>query len=130
MLNQHLISPTHNLCTNRNMYDWDAFLFTDSHEIEMVYSYCHSARTDPFRQCFGVKVDKKCLYETPTMQKALGENDGGVVFEQRRRLSEQLLLKNNRDMGPGHGGARSGHGFQGDHSGQQGQGFQGQSGHH
>ena len=83
------------------MYDWDAFLFTDSHEIEMVYSYCHSARTDPFRHCFGVKVDKKCLYETPTMQKALGENDGGVVFEQRRRLSEQLLLKNNRDMGPG-----------------------------
>jgi hypothetical protein len=60
------------------MYDWDAFHFTDSHEIEMVYSYCHSARTDPFRQCFGVKVDKKCLYETPTMQKALGENDGGV----------------------------------------------------
>lgn len=36
------------------------------------------------------------------MQKALGENDGGVVFEQRRRPSEQLLLKkNNRDMDPG-----------------------------
>ncbi|KAM9875133.1 hypothetical protein VDGL01_10803 [Verticillium dahliae] len=38
------------------MCDWEEFLFTCSHSIVKLKSYCHFARNDPHHQCFSVKV--------------------------------------------------------------------------
>lgn len=41
------------------MCDWEEFQFTEcSHSSSKLLSYCHFARTDPYHQCFGVKVTK------------------------------------------------------------------------
>ncbi|ROT37727.1 hypothetical protein SODALDRAFT_204286 [Sodiomyces alkalinus F11] len=41
------------------MCDWEEFLFTCSHSVVRLKSYCHFARNDPNHQCFGVKVLRK-----------------------------------------------------------------------
>jgi hypothetical protein len=100
----------------------------------MLYSYCHFARTDPFHQCFSMKVDKKYLYETPAVQNALGGNDGGCGVRAKAAAEGAAATQEQQRHGPRatvvHGGARGGHGFQRGHSGHQGHDFQGQSGHH
>jgi len=42
----------------KKMCDWDEFQFVCSHKKYKLLSYCHFARTDPYHQCFGVKVIK------------------------------------------------------------------------
>ncbi|KAF9882052.1 hypothetical protein CkaCkLH20_00088 [Colletotrichum karsti] len=38
------------------MCDFEEFLFTCSHSIVRLKSYCHFARNDPNHQCFSVQV--------------------------------------------------------------------------
>jgi hypothetical protein len=40
------------------MCDWEDFHFSCGHHSSRLLSYCHFARTDPYHQCFGVKVLK------------------------------------------------------------------------
>ncbi len=38
------------------MCDWEEFQFVCGHNSSRLLSHCHFARTDPYHQCFGVKV--------------------------------------------------------------------------
>jgi hypothetical protein len=40
------------------MCDWNEYQFVCGHLTTQFLDYCHFARTDPFHQCFGVKVIK------------------------------------------------------------------------
>ncbi|OWP02588.1 hypothetical protein B2J93_1892 [Marssonina coronariae] len=39
-----------------SMCDYENFQFFCGHASSRLLSYCHFARTDPYHQCFGVKV--------------------------------------------------------------------------
>jgi hypothetical protein len=50
------LTRTHNNPRTKKMCDWDEFQFVCSHKAYKLLSYCHFSRTDPYHQCFGVKV--------------------------------------------------------------------------
>ncbi|CZT49439.1 uncharacterized protein RSE6_10289 [Rhynchosporium secalis] len=46
------------------MCDYEDFKFTCNHTSTKLLSYCHFARTDPYHQCFGVKVTKHTWFQS------------------------------------------------------------------
>ncbi|KAK3684881.1 hypothetical protein B0T22DRAFT_464371 [Podospora appendiculata] len=79
------------------MCDFEEFVFTCSHSIIRLKSYCHFARNDPHHQCFGVKKLRNVWDQTTECEKC------------RERHANQW---NSQAQGYGYGG----YGFQGGHS--------------
>ncbi|KAH6680153.1 hypothetical protein B0J14DRAFT_577966 [Halenospora varia] len=44
------------------MCDYESFYYFCPHVLEKLLSYCHFARTDPYHQCYGIKVIKNEWY--------------------------------------------------------------------
>jgi hypothetical protein len=53
------------------MCDWEEFQFVCGHNSSRLLSYCHFARTDPYHQCFGVKVIKHTWVQNVACQPCL-----------------------------------------------------------
>ncbi|KAH8773228.1 hypothetical protein BGZ57DRAFT_983694 [Hyaloscypha finlandica] len=53
------------------MCDWEEFQFVCGHNSSRLLSYCHFARTDPYHQCFGVKVFKHTWVQNVACQPCL-----------------------------------------------------------
>ncbi|KAE9378340.1 hypothetical protein N431DRAFT_176274 [Stipitochalara longipes BDJ] len=60
-----LVQSTSTMC------DWEEFQFVCGHNSSRLLSYCHFARTDPYHQCFGVKVIKHTWVQNVACQPCL-----------------------------------------------------------
>lgn len=65
------------------MCDWEEFQFVCGHTAERLLSHCHFARTDPYHQCYGVKVIKNAWVQRVACQSCIDAIATRAAHEQQ-----------------------------------------------
>lgn len=67
------------------MCDWEEFQFLCGHHSSRLLSHCHFARTDPYHQCFGVKVIRHVWQQDMACQPCLDAISAANEAERKKK---------------------------------------------